>query len=192
MTRNVFRDPVFWKAVLAVVLFFLFIIVYANEFEYFNRTINARQLVIPAVIVGLCLGVIAGWYYQRRQTDPVVRLQIVMACLFAGLIAAPLAGSLSNRLLSPHPTRFQEVDFVKEQPFYSSRFGVLKGESQMPTGYYLFFYYKDKLRRISLDQSFFEATEEGEPILVPFKKGLWGIELVRPSKLTSSLNSQES
>ncbi len=192
MTNNVFKDPTFWKAVLAVVLFFAFIIIYVNEFNYFNLTINAKKLVVPAVIVGLSTGIGVGWYFQRGQRDPVVRLQIVMACMFAGLIVAPLLASLSNRLLSWRQTQYREVEFVKEQPFYSSRFGALKGESQMPTGYYLFFYYKNKLRRISLEQSYFETTEEGERILVPIKTGLWGIDVIQPSKMKPHLDALES
>jgi uncharacterized membrane protein YjfL (UPF0719 family) len=192
MLKNILRDPVFWKAALVTVLFFLFIFSYVREFDHFNLTIKARSLVIPALIIGGTLGLGLGLYLQRRYQDAVVRLQIVMACMFGLLIVSPLFASLSNRLLSWKKVKYEEVEFVREQAYYSSRFGAIRGESQMPTGYYLFFYYEGRLIRLSLDNSFFKTTEEGEQILIPVKRGLWGIDFIKPSLINNKLKSIES
>lgn len=189
---NTLKDPVFWKAVAGTLLFFLFIWTYVKEFDHFNRMVGARQLVIPALLFGGLSGLALGLYLQRRQQDTVVRLQIVMACLFALLVVAPLLAGLSNRLLSWNKVRYEEVEFVQERAFFSSRFGAIKDESQMPTGYYLFFYYQGRLIRISMDQSHFDGVEDGELILIPFKKGLWGIDFVVPSLVGVSEQSLES
>jgi hypothetical protein len=131
-------------------------------------------------------------YLQRAYRDTVVRLQIVMACLFALLIVAPLLASVSNRLLSRQPLRYEEVEFVQERAFFSSRFGAIKGESQMPTGFYLFFYYEGRLMRISLEKSYFETAEDGDLISIPVKKGFWGIDFMVPSRMGELAQSLET
>lgn len=192
MFKTILKDPVFWRAVLIAVLFFLFIFIYVKEFDHFNLTIKAKNLVIPALVIGGVLGLALGWYLQRGQEDSVVRLQIVMACLFGLIIVAPLFASLSNRLISWKKVRYEEVEFVKEQAFYSSRFGAIKGDSQMPTGYHLFFYYHDRLIRISLKKSLFETNEEGDRILIPVKKGLWGTDFIQPALINRNQHYLES
>lgn len=164
-----------------VILFFVFIFVYVNEFDHFNLTINAKKLVIPSLLIGGAIGAGIGWYLQRGQREPIVRVQIILACFFAGLIVAPLFASLSNRMLSWKKPQYAEVEFVKEEPYFSSRFGAIKGESQMPSGYYLFFIYKNKLIRVTLDQEYFEGVEEGDFIRIPIKTGLWGIDFIQPN-----------
>lgn len=192
MIKNIFRDPVFWKAILVTVLFFLFIYCYVREFDHFNLTIKASKLVIPALISGGVLGVGLGLYLQRQYQDTIVRLQIVMACMFGLLVISPLLASLSNRLLTWKEVSYEEVEFVREQAYFSSRFGAIRGESQMPTGYYLFFYYDGRLIRLSLEDSFFETTEEGDLILIPVKRGLWGVDFIRPDLINNHLQSKES
>lgn len=189
---TILKDPVFWKAVLGTLLFFLFIWTYVKEFDHFNRMVRARNLVVPALLVGGLSGLVLGLYLQRSHRDTVIRLQIVMACMFGLLIVTPLLASMSNRLLSWEKVRYEEVEFVQERAFFSSRFGAIKGESQMPTGYYLFFYYKGRLVRISLDQSHFESNEDGDIILIPFKKGLWGMDFIIPSRISDEAGALES
>ncbi len=192
MIKKILKDPSFWKAVMLTVLFFLFILIYVMEFKHFNLTLNAKRLVVPAVCIGGGIGLLLGLYLQKDKVDPVIRMQTVMACLFGFLVVAPLLASLSNRLFIFGKPSYEEVEFVREQPFYSSRFGAIKGESQMPTGYYLFFYYEARLMRISLKKEFFPGYEEGDLILIPVKKGLWGIDFIQPSLINEGLNAIES
>jgi hypothetical protein len=189
---NILKDPVFWKAAFGTLLFFLFIWTYVKEFDHFNLMFRSKRLVIPALLIGGSSGLILGLYLQRAYRDTVVRLQIVMACLFALLIVAPLLASVSNRLLSRQPLRYEEVEFVQERAFFSSRFGAIKGESQMPTGFYLFFYYEGRLMRISLEKSYFETAEDGDLISIPVKKGFWGIDFMVPSRMGELAQSLET
>jgi hypothetical protein len=115
-----------------------------------------------------------------------------MACLFGLLIVAPLLASVSNRLLSWKEVRFEEVEFVQERAYFSSRFGAIKGDSQMPTGFYLFFYYEGRLIRVSLEKSYFETAEDGDLISVPVRKGFWGIDFIVPSRMGEVAQSLES
>lgn len=188
----ILKDPAFWKALAGTFLFFLFIWLYVKEFDHFNQTIQAKRLVVPALLIGGGSGLLLGLYLQRSYQDEIVRLRIVMACLFALLILFPLLTSLSNRLLSWHEVRYQEVEFVQERAYFSSRFGAIKGDSQMPTGFYLFFYYEGKLRRVSMEQSHFETVEDGDRILIPIKKGLWGVEFIQPTLINNNMHSFES
>lgn len=188
----ILKDPVFWKALLGTLFFFLFIWTYVKEFDHFNLMPRSKGLVIPALLIGGSVGLIVGLYWQRRYQDTVVRLQIVMACFFALLIVAPLLASLSNRLLSRQPLRYEEVEFVQERAFFASRFGAIKGDSQMPTGFYLFFYYKGRLVRVSLEKSYFDTAEDGDLILIPVKKGFWGIDFIVPSRMGEVAESLES
>jgi hypothetical protein len=189
---NILKDPVFWKAAFGTLLFFLFIWTYVKEFDHFNLMFRSKRLVIPALLIGGSSGLILGLYLQRAYRDTVVRLQIVMACLFALLVVAPLLASVSNRLLSRQPLRYEEVEFVQERAFFSSRFGAIKGESQMPTGFYLFFYYEGRLMRISLEKSYFETAEDGDLISIPVKKGFWGIDFMVPSRMGELAQSLET
>lgn len=156
------------------------IVLYVLEFDWFNRTITLKPLIIGSLVVGALAGLGTGYRFRALGEDLVGRIQIYIFFTVLCTLFAPLFGSLSNRLLSPFPAREEAVEFIKEEAFYADRFGLIESEKPPPTGYHLFFFYRGELHRIINDHPHFSDRERGDTILLPVRKGLWGVAFVPP------------
>lgn len=168
---------------LAVLLLIGLIALYVLEFSYFNRTLNFKVLAITSLVLGAALGAFIGWTFARELKDIVERFQIMV--FFTVLIALfmPLFASLANRLLPIHGPSQISVEFLGEEAFISDRGGIIGDQELKPSGYYLFFKYRDKVRRIENDEPWFEDKLKGDLVQVPVRKGAFGFTVVRKEPL---------
>lgn len=180
-------DPLFVKAALVVLAVFGFIILYVIEFDHFNLMINARQMIIPAVLTFGFAGLLAAYFIQRPYSDLVAKTRIIAAGLLFGILIAPFFMSVTNRMLSFSEPNYVNVEFASLVPFYSSRLGTMKNETLEPTGFYLFFYYNNELIRVTLKEELPFIPEEGDQMLLPLHRGFWGTDFIVPEELASQL-----
>jgi len=166
------------QAALAVLVFFGLILLYVFEFQYFNRTLGVKRLVLGSVLIGLVLGGLAGLRWSRRGKDLTERLQRFFIPFLLIPLFMPLFGSLSNRLLSFRSYRTAPVEFVKEEGRYSDRYGAIRDQPIEPNRYYLFFYYRDEMYRVQYGESRFSNFQRGDTIQLRMKTGLWGAKIV--------------
>ena len=154
------------------------IALYVLEFRWFDRTIDMRSLALYALAIGAAAGTTLGWRLSRQGRNSVEKVQLYIFCIVTCTLFAPFLASLSNRLLSPYPARPRPVEFFDEQAYLSDRFGLTKGEQIEPSGYYTFFYYQGRLRRVKSRKPLLPGTEKGEMAELYMKRGLWGFEVV--------------
>lgn len=168
---------VYPSAVAAVAALFLLIWLYVREYAVFSNTIGVGRLVAVACIVGAILagGLI---YALRRRLTPWNRhWPEVFLLLFAGVLFAPLFGSLLNR--AGGRTENQSFEFLAETPYLASRYGLLKGEAVQPTGYRLDVREQGQLRSFRYrTQAYFPNTKAGDPVLLPVRRGLFGVRVM--------------
>lgn len=155
---------------------------YVFEFYYFQRTFGLKGLLLVSAMLGAALGAALGWRLSRDAEDEVDRIRLYLLCIMLAAIFLPLFASLSNRLLSPHPARLESVVFFEEKPYVSERFGVLKGEEVRIAGYYLFFHREGELLRIDNRHSLSPPPQRGDTILIPVRKGIWGVNWVESDR----------
>jgi hypothetical protein len=171
-----------WKEklpwLLGLLLMLGLIVVYVFEFYFFQRTFSLSKLLLPGALAGVLTGVALGWRFSRTAEDAVDRIQIYLFWTFLATVFFPLLTSLGNRLLSPHPAAWESVAFFEQKPYVSDRFGIMKGQEVKPSGYYLFFFRNGELERIDNVHPLAPAPERGDTILIPVRKGLFGVEWV--------------
>ena len=154
------------------------VVLYALEFSWFDRTLDVRRLVLWSMAIGALPGLALAWRFRQSAKDLTEKVQLYVFFMIICVIFAPLAGSLSNRLLSPYPVRTQAVMVMEEQASKSEPFGLIVGEKPEITGYFSFFYYEGKLRRIKNKTPLFSGRQRGETAMLRMQKGLWGLEVV--------------
>lgn len=165
-------------SLVAVLFFSLLVWLYVREFAVLSNTLEIKPLVFGsmfacALIVGALL-----WRKKDRFTPldrhfPEVVLILVFSTLFA-----PLWGSLLNRSLGTDES--QSFDFVSETAYYASGYGILKGEKLRPSGWRLTVRENGRERRFKYkSQAYFPLTKSGEKVLLPVRKGLFGIRVLQ-------------
>lgn len=154
------------------------IALYALEFYYFKRTFGIKTMALVAAGIGAVIGAILGGALSRKAEDAVDRIQVFLFCIVLTAGFSPLLASLSNRLLSPHPLKWESVQFFEEKPYISERFGIMKGEKVKPRGYNLFFIRNGTLERIDNRLPLSVKPQRGDSLQIPVRKGLWGVEWV--------------
>ncbi|GJM36166.1 MAG: hypothetical protein DHS20C18_51670 [Saprospiraceae bacterium] len=159
------------------------VVLYVLEFNFFHLTFNLPGLIIKGLIVGLVLGIGLAIYYQKQASDLTERVQLYVFFIVLCMIFMPLVVSLSNRLLNFAEPVMLQAEYVDIEPYYSDRFGLTKGEKIKPSGYFLFFYYNNRLKRIRLENPPFQDYARGATIVLPVKKGLWGHAVVIASRI---------
>lgn len=163
---------------MVVTVFFIGLLwLYVREFRIFSNTIGVKGLVWGALCAGL-LGAAGILYCFRARFQPLNRhltelaLLAVLSVFFAPLFASWLNRAFGHRLE-------QSFEFVAERAYLASGYGILKGETLKPTGYYLDVRQNGRLYRFQYkSQAYFPLTRPGESVLLPLKKGLFGVRVV--------------
>lgn len=164
-------------AVAVTLAFIGLMALYVREFRVFSNTIGVKSLVVGAIVAALALA--GGFlYFFRTRFQPWQRHQTEITLLFfLSAFFAPLLASLLNRGLSRSAE--QSFEFIAERPYVASGYGILKGETLKPSGYYLDVRQNGQLYRFSYkSQAFFPLTRPGELILLPLQKGLFGCRVI--------------
>ncbi|KGE86198.1 MAG: hypothetical protein ACE362_14250 [Phaeodactylibacter xiamenensis] len=154
------------------------VVVYALEFAWFNRTLDISSLAFYSMGVGGCLGLALGHYAARKEYGLTEKIQIYIFFGLSCTIFGPLAGSLSNRLLSP-PAKPTPVEFVSQSARYASRSGPIAGEKPAPNVFEIEFYYRQEIREITSLAPYPNTLERGDTVLISIKPGLWGCEVIQ-------------
>lgn len=165
-----------WLSFLTVLVFFAIMWLYVREFAVLSNTIDVKWLVAGAMLAGVALASAAIWRWRERFTPwgrhlPEVALILVFSVLFA-----PLFGSLLNRAFGKD--EFQTFEFVSETAYFASGYGILKGEKWKPTGWRLVVREGGRERRLKYKrQAYYPLTKPGEQILLPVRKGFFGVRV---------------
>ncbi|MEO6038853.1 MAG: hypothetical protein ABIQ93_10600 [Saprospiraceae bacterium] len=165
-------------ALLSVVAFFGLVFLYVREFGVLSNTIHAGRLIAGSIVAMLFLNGALLWWFQDRFS-PLSRhiTEIVLIVVFSTLFA-PLFVSLINRGLGK--TEFQAFVFLAETPYIATGYGFMKNTSIKPTGYYLEVEDRDGQRRRFRykKQKYYPITQAGQTVLLPVRKGLFGIRVM--------------
>lgn len=166
-----------WKIALIAIVVITIPVLYTLEVNPLNRTLHAGRMMAISLVIGLVIGTLLGYHFQKAATEVVGRIRTYAVCIILSTLVLPLLVSLSNRLLSFQSTERVEVEFIEESPRYSSRFGAY--EAAQANSYLTFFYKAEQLHRIQTPQSIFPNAQRGDQVKLPIKKGLWGFEIVQ-------------
>ncbi len=163
---------------LGLLLFIGLFVLYAAEFKWLENTFDAGELIWKSIAGGVLVGILTGLFLKKHAEDLVSHIRLWAACLLVPAFFAPLAGSLTNRLLTPHETQLQDFEFWEEKPYASELYGFIEGEKIEPDGYYLFILRNGEIKRFKSKFQRFKGVRRGDIIKMPVKKGLWGFEVV--------------
>ena len=170
------RYPRIFSLTLSLV-FFVLIWRYVKEFKVFSNTIEARWLVIGAMLIGLSLAIGLIWSFSARFKPLGNHLPEIFFILITCTLMAPLPASWINRGLGTQG--FGSFEFISETPFYASGYGLLKTEKAAPNGFLLTVreqgrFIKFKYKR----QAYYPLTPKGETILLPINTGFFGARVM--------------
>jgi len=169
-----------YASYVAIVLAVLgLIILYVQEFKHFSRLLNPGYLVWGAVIFGALFGAFWGYRFRQRAEDLTERIQIYVFFILISIFFMPLFASLSNRLLAYAPVQQEQAELFQANAYISRAFGLIEGENTDPSGYNVFFVYQNELYKVSVEELWFETTEEGAQIPLPVQRGLWGVRYIK-------------
>lgn len=163
---------------IGMLMFVGLITIYTFEFHWIENTFESGKLVVRSIIAGVVIGILLGIVLRKQADDLVSRLRLWSACLILPAIFAPLAGSLSNRLLTPHAESPVYVEFWEEKPYAQERFGFIKGEKIEPEGFYIFLVREGEMKRFKSETRRFPGAQRGQQVEIPVKKGLWGFDVL--------------
>ena len=164
-------------AVLTVLAFFGLVWLYVREFAVLFNTIGAKGLILGSMIMAAVIAIGSLWRWRERFTPWERHTPEVLFILIFSVLFAPLFGSLINRTLGK--TENQSFEFISEAPYFSSNYGILKGEKLRPTGWYLNVRENGRLRTFKYTtQAYYPLTKPGDTILLPVRKGLFGCRVV--------------
>ena len=164
-------------AFLLTISVFVLIALYVREFAVFSNTIEVRGLVMGSMLVmaGL-LG--AGIYRFRARLQPWERhlTEVILVVVF-GVLFSPLFGSLLNRAWGT--TAYEPFDFVAEEAYVATGYGLLREQKFKPSGYRIRVvrsgkYYQFRYKK----QLYFPLTRPGDTISLPVRRGLFGVGTV--------------
>ncbi|HFA47461.1 MAG TPA: hypothetical protein ENJ95_00430 [Bacteroidetes bacterium] len=163
---------------LAVFLLVAIVTLYVLELKQIENTVDFGELLFRSVIFAIIIGAYMGWKFSKKGKEQVDRIRIWTACLLFPIFFAPLAGNMSNRLLSGNSVKYRSLEFIEEKEISAGENELVKGENIKPPGCYIFVIYENKLRRFKCSRCRFAHAERGDLVSLPFKKGLWGYEFL--------------
>ena len=135
--RMKFTRSEYVKGIVGTLLLLGLVVGYTFEFKHFSNTFGIESLVVRALGVGFVLGLLGGFNFSKKETDPVEKMKIFFIFIFLGLLIFPLLASWTNRALASN-VRMESVQLEEQQVFSQSRFGQLEGKME-PDGCYIFF-----------------------------------------------------
>lgn len=152
-------------------------VLYTKELAVFFNTIELRTLLIGSeLVMGLLL---AGVLFQfKDRFQPLNRhLPEIVSISVAGLLFAPLLGSLFNRI--PGQSQYESFSFISEQAYLASGYGYMRAQTNKPTGWMLQVSDKKGTYRFKYKkQPYFPITKPGEQVQLPVRQGLFGVRVV--------------
>ncbi len=162
----------------SVVFFFGLVYLYSKEFAILSNTVGALRLIFGSMLVMVLLGAGLLWWFRERFTPWARHVTEIALVLTFSVLFAPLFGSLLNRGLGRSET--QSFTFIAETPYIASGYGFMKNTSLKPTGYFLEVSDRSgqRLRLRYKKQAYYPITQPGETILLPVRRGLFGIRVV--------------
>ncbi len=69
-------------------------------------------------------------------------------------------------------------EFIQEEPYGASRFGIIEGQEPTVEGYFIFFVRNGQFERIKSPVPKFPNKEKGDEIQLAIREGFWGYDLV--------------
>ena len=169
------------RIIAGLVVFFVIISLYVNEFSWFANTFDRNKLILIGVFIGLIVGLAIAYKLMRANQELIEKFQLSIGMMVLGAMLMPLIFSMTNRLFAfSNPTE-ESVEFVKNEAFNESRFGKIPQEN--PDGYYTFVVRKGTVIRLSTKKPIYQENQKGDQVILPIKKGLWGFEIAYPHLL---------
>lgn len=163
-----------WKIAGSLVAFFGLALLYALEIQSWNLHLDRNRLIVIGLVGGAALGIFLLLAVRSKlPEDWENRIRLILGMFLLALLMGPLLLSLTNRWFSPPPESV-EIEFLREDPRYSSRFGVFAGERVEPSSYFSYFYYKNQLYRISHPSPLFEGVAANTKDSIALRHGAWG------------------
>ena len=150
----------------------------AVEITSWHQVIGIGALVWKAALLGLLLGLVAGYFIGSRFREPLDRMRILLfAGIGGGIIFLTLSSFLDRTFASP-PEQ-EAVEFIRLDMYGADRFGQWR-DSLDVDGYFLFF---KRLKerdtfRIRLQYPYPGPPQTGDTIMLPFRQGLLGTEII--------------
>jgi hypothetical protein len=163
-----------FAAVLAV---FGTIVLYVLEFQWFQNYFGAKRLVMGALAAGLVLGLAIGFLFRKKADEQGEKMQLWATCITLPLLLMPLLASLTNRLFAQQ-SRLTPVEFWEEKAYTMNRYGQLKDQRPDTSGYYVFVVMDGEMIRLESDEPVFPTAQKGDTVLLPVRKGLFGVAFV--------------
>ncbi|MGK0364610.1 MAG: hypothetical protein ACI85O_001667 [Saprospiraceae bacterium] len=155
-------------------------VLYAFEFEYFRRYTDISSFIITALISGLLSGIGIAYYLRDKAKNALESVQIYIFCIVLCLIFAPLIFSLTNRLVAINKYE-KEVQVVKMDKRFTSRYGTVKGEKAKPNLLKITYLDKGENHEFSTKYLTLENAKRRDYVKLNFKKGLLGFEYISPN-----------
>ena len=156
-------------------IIFLVAFLYAFEVKHFSNTFEIKSLITRSLIVGLLVGIIAGYFFSKQFNDGLEKLKSYFFFIVISLLLFPLLGSLSNRILSFSSKQKTEVEFQSQAGYIQSRFGNINTKKDQD-GIFLFFVKDQKIVRVKTKKFLFPDSKKGDRVHIVTKKGFWGYE----------------
>lgn len=171
------EENIDWKFRLAAFGFMLFlfglVVLEVREFPVFSNTVGVGQLVLRSVFTAALLAAILVFLMRQRLKPWKNHWTEIVFLVFPMLFFSPMFGSWLNR--ASGQVENQPFEFLSERAFFSSGYGLLKGEKVKPSGYLLTVREGDKLLTFKYkQQEYFPITKPGEIVLLPVRVGLLG------------------
>jgi len=164
------------RAFAIVLLVVLFFILMGFEMKRFSNTFNVHRLIFWAIGLGIIIGVLLARKFKKEKADQLETVQMHIFTIVLSIIALPFIISFTNRVLTFHPIQEELVEFVEEDPFISSRFGITDKADIEPEGVHLFFIRNYELERVKARKPVFPTAKKGDKVSLPIRTGLWGFK----------------
>jgi hypothetical protein len=166
------------KSVIGVALFFGLIYGYAHESPYFSNTFDSNHLFFRGLGIGILVGLIGFFYLKNNATDALESFQIGAFSLLLGAFVFPFLAIFSNHFFAEKGPLSIKVNFERNEPIRTGRFGISKGKLPEIDGFYTYFLRNGDIDRVRSKQQLFRGVEQGSEVELPIKKGFWGFKFV--------------
>ena len=165
-------------AILAVLVLFLLIYLYTREFAIISNTLETGRLLLVSLLAG---ALVSGLLLRllRKSIRPLQKhIPEWVTVTVLAFVFSPLLVSRLNRAIAV--TKYVPFEFVREEAYYASAYGLLKGEKPEPTGYRLYVKQGTKQYRFKYkSQAYYPMTNKGEEVLLPIAHGFLGIRVMK-------------